>query len=117
MGIGEQHGNRVIWNAENAADLRDAERLQHQLPGAYKLVLEAYKAQPDDYKTPPYPSLWTRGQTLHWHIDYSMHLLFLGVVKKILTIQMDWARARLVQKQFVELVTKALKDVANVQLC
>lgn len=116
MGIDEQYGNRVIRNAENAADLRDAERLQHQLPEDYKSVLQAYKAQPDDYKPPPYPSLWTRGQTLRQHVDCPMHLLFLGVVKKILTIQMDWARARLVQKQFVELATKALEDVADVQL-
>ena len=45
-----------------------------------------------------------------------MHLLFLGIVKRILNIQTDWAKARSIQTEFALVATTAIGHVADLQL-
>ena len=116
MGIDQQYGDLVLRNAENVHFLRVAQAAKEDEPEDYQVMLTQKQSHPDQFVQPPLPPLWTRQQDLRQHVDCPMHLLFLGVVRKILKIQAEWASARKVLPHFVKLATAALEDVAKLQL-
>ena len=116
MGVDEHYGNQVLCNAENVYLLNVAALAQQDEPDDYQAFLTERQHEPSKFTQPPLPSLWTRGQELMQHVDCPMHLLFLGVVRKILKIQTEWASARKVLPTFVTLATAALDDVYQLQL-
>ena len=67
-------------------------------------TLEEWKQNPSKYDLPETPSHWTGGDEISMFVDSPMHLLFLGIVKKVLQVIKAWMLEQGMFRDFTERV-------------
>ena len=68
----------------------ESEDQEPNLTDEQATVLEDSRNNPSSYEIPKTPSHWVSGDTMRKFVDSPMHLLFLGIVKKVLITIKEW---------------------------
>lgn len=78
--IDHAHGLRSLQEAKIKAEGNQATETDKK---AYQNLSLAAETTPDNYKLYDGPPTWNRNFNIQQHVDAPMHLLFLGIIKKI----------------------------------
>ena len=106
----------ILECAANCRQLVILERGKETNPQAYAEILLEKESNPGNFALWEFPSLWTRGVELEQHIDVTMHLLFLGVIKTTMNMVQEWAKKRNKYTAFLKYASRALDMVQTLNL-
>jgi hypothetical protein len=104
-------------NALNAITLKDAIANKDSNPRHYDEVIKDYHENPDQYQRWTPLAVWNLPHVMiDQHIDIIMHLIFLGVAKRINTGILEWATLRRRGAAFVDYAKDTLEMIKILQL-
>jgi hypothetical protein len=104
-----EHADRAMnWAYLSGQTERDSEE--------YQWVARDREKNPGNYSCWPPPTLWIRGTSLQQTIDAIMHLLFLGVKKKVVSKTRDWMTSCGKHAAFVRSVDGRLESIQRLNL-
>lgn len=84
----------IITKTENIRTMKYAEENKEQNPELYQGLVDKQTYDPQYFEPWEKPAQWHRGLELWQHVDTIMHLIFLGVVKSICTVTVDYLKHR-----------------------
>jgi hypothetical protein len=116
-GINERIIDQIMDHALNAITLKDATANKENEPGTYDVVIKDYNDNPYNYQRWSPLAVWDLPHVvIDQHIDIIMHMIFLGVAKRINTGILEWATLRRRRAAFVEYAKDVLEMVKVLQL-
>ena len=104
----------IFLHAQNAILLKQAKAGDLSDNWVAQAILSEYELEGDQYVMPDLPGTWTSGASLLAFVDCPMHLLFLGIVKKIIQVIKDWLSQQKLFESFkkrAEELNKLLDDL------
>ena len=96
IGLNDKSCKSLIRNASNMKNLTEAEKaLEEEDNEENRLLVESVhelkEENPTEFEPWRHPAVWNAGIELTQCHQAGMHLLFLGVVKSMITVVSDWA--------------------------
>ena len=85
-------------------------------PQQYEKIQQENQSNPHLFQRWRFPSIWMWGCSLHQHVDVSMHLLFLGVMKSVIQMVQEWTILCRRNGSFLKYAGKALDNVQKLGL-
>ena len=84
----------VLEHSENIVTMKQIEDHKNTLKRDYEAMESCRNVNPQSYQDWKTPASWRRFMTIEQHIDVTMHLLFLGIVKTVALEIHSWAKMR-----------------------
>ena len=78
-------------------------------------VREDHNDNPRRYDVPEVPSYWSSGDEISVFVDSPMHLLFLGIVKKVLQVIKEWMIENNIFSVFIERVKRYNQELDDIK--
>ena len=89
-GLNTEAISNVLECASNCKNLAQLEASMDLNPQQYDEIQQEKVSSPFLEQRWKIPSIWMWGCSLHQHVDVSMHLLFLGVMKSVIQMVQEW---------------------------
>eukprot|EP00521_Asterionellopsis_glacialis_P012161 CAMPEP_0195305838 /NCGR_PEP_ID=MMETSP0707-20130614/36894_1 /TAXON_ID=33640 /ORGANISM="Asterionellopsis glacialis, Strain CCMP134" /LENGTH=1004 /DNA_ID=CAMNT_0040370041 /DNA_START=447 /DNA_END=3461 /DNA_ORIENTATION=+ len=114
-GLNKEALDRVTTHAENCLALALAQE-QDPTDITFLELSNDKEENPHLFKEWDVPSLWNRGTNISQHIEAIMHLLFLGVTKKIIKMINTWLTLKMNYSEFLVMVKPLLDGIRGLNL-
>ena len=108
--------DEVIRRSENIRVLEIATKNQETNEQEYADVMEMVLEDEDSFSPVKIPALWSRGVSLHQHIDVMMHLVFLGAVDGTIKFIHAWLKLQNKYSSFMRLASTRLNVIRRLNL-
>ena len=110
-GLNTEAISNVLECASNCKNLAQLEASMDLNPQQYDEIQRERESNPHLFQRWKFPSIWMWGCSLHQHVDVSMHLLFLGIMKSVIQMVQEWTILCRRIGSFLKYAGKALEYV------
>jgi hypothetical protein len=115
-GLNTEAISNVLECASNCKNLAQLEASVDLNPQQYDEMQQEGESNPHLLQRWRFPSIWMWGCSLDQHLDISMHLLFLGVIKSVIQMVQKWTILCRRNGSFLKYAGKALENVQKLGL-